>query len=57
MHKFCRLFKENERGGTAIEYALIAGLMSMTIIISIISMGGDIVTIIGQVRDGLINAN
>ncbi|WP_349359360.1 Flp family type IVb pilin [Stappia sp.] len=46
-------FAEDESGATAIEYGLIAGLISIGIITAVTAAGDSIAGIFGQVRDAL----
>lgn len=52
MAKFVKLFK-NEEGATAIEYGLIAALISVVIIAVLTSIGGNLQTKFGSVNTGL----
>ena len=47
-----RKFWSCQRGGTAIEYALIAGTISMVIVSALISIGSSLVNFFSSVRDG-----
>ncbi|MBW3558395.1 MAG: Flp family type IVb pilin [Proteobacteria bacterium] len=42
MSDFCRRFLRDQSGATAIEYALIAGLISMVIITAAVAIGGGV---------------
>lgn len=48
MLKFIRRFKGNESGATAIEYALIGGLISVSVIVGASQMG----TSLGEIFQG-----
>lgn len=42
MLKLIRRFQRNDRGATAIEYALIGGLISVSVIVGASQMGGSL---------------
>ncbi|MBO9420458.1 Flp family type IVb pilin [Labrenzia sp. R4_2] len=46
-------FVKNESGATAIEYGLIAGLLSVAIIGILVSMGGSLTTIFNTINTAL----
>ncbi|HET7410174.1 MAG TPA: Flp family type IVb pilin [Paracoccaceae bacterium] len=46
-------FVKNESGATAIEYGLIAGLISVAIIGAVTIVGGDLNDLFGKVSGGL----
>jgi pilus assembly protein Flp/PilA len=46
-------FIKDESGATAIEYGLIAALISVVIIGVLTAIGGNLNTALGRVRDGL----
>lgn len=50
--KFIRRFLACERGATAIEYAMIAGTISMVILSALLSIGPSIKNFFTAVRDG-----
>jgi pilus assembly protein Flp/PilA len=47
-----RAFLRDEQGATAIEYALIAGLISMAIILGATQIGSNLASIFGNVAAG-----
>ena len=47
-------FAKCESGATAIEYGLIAALISVAIITVVTSVGTNLQTVFGTVRDGLV---
>ncbi len=47
-----RKFTRCEQGGTAIEYALIAGTISMVIVAALLSIGSSLIGFFTSVRDG-----
>jgi pilus assembly protein Flp/PilA len=53
MSKFFARFRKNEKGATAIEYGLIAGLISIGIITAATQLGTDIGLTFGTVSDAL----
>lgn len=53
MNKVFARFAKDESGATAIEYGLIAGLISITIIGTVTTLGTDLVTLFGNVSGGL----
>ena len=46
-------FVKDESGATAIEYGLIAGLLSVVIITTLTTMGGDLKAIYVEIQEGL----
>ncbi len=46
-------FSKDESGATAIEYGLIAGLISVVIIAVVITTGENLLNIFEDIRDGL----
>lgn len=46
-------FVKDESGATAIEYGLIAGLLSVAIIGILVTMGGSLTSIFSQIDDAL----
>lgn len=48
-------FLKREDGATAIEYAIIAGLISAVIIITVGLIGDEILSIFEEIKDGLEN--
>lgn len=52
MKTLARLFK-NEEGATAIEYGLIAALISVAAIASMTALGGQLSTLFGDVKTNL----
>ena len=48
-------FSNEESGATAIEYGLIAGLISITIIASVTILGTELVTVFTNVKNGFTN--
>ena len=51
-----RTFRDNESGATAIEYGLIAALVSVAAIVSLQAMGTSLNTMFGSVSSTLDNA-
>jgi len=56
MTKTIRNFWNDETGATAIEYGLIAGLVSVAAIAALSAMGGSLQTIFGVVKTNLDSA-
>ena len=56
MFSTVRKFWKDESGATAIEYGLIAGLVSVAAIAALTAMGGSLTTIFGVVSTNLDNA-
>jgi pilus assembly protein Flp/PilA len=56
MFSTIRKFWKDESGATAIEYGLIAGLVSVAAIAALTAMGGSLTTIFGVVSTNLDNA-
>ena len=52
MAKLCTVLKENA-GATAIEYALVAALISITIVAGAMSIGSNVSAIFGSVASSL----
>ena len=50
-------FWKDEEGATAIEYALIAGLIAVAIIVALTALGGSIGNLFNDVADKLTNVN
>jgi len=48
-------FLKNEDGATAIEYGLIAALIAVVIIGAVSSLGGQISTTFGDIKDAMVN--
>lgn len=57
MQKLVSRFVSCESGATAIEYGLIAALLSVAIITVLVQVGGELTTTYGRVRDALATAN
>jgi len=53
MIKSLKKFVGNESGATAIEYALIASLVSVAIIAALTTLGGKLTTTFGEVSNNL----
>ena len=53
MTKFVKSFLSNESGATAIEYGLIAALISVVIIGVLTTIGGDLLTRFTAIADAL----
>jgi pilus assembly protein Flp/PilA len=53
MIKSLKKFVANESGATAIEYALIASLVSVAIIAALTTLGGKLTTTFGEVSNNL----
>jgi pilus assembly protein Flp/PilA len=53
MSKLFARFRKNEKGATAIEYGLIAALISVGIIGAAVTIGDEIAGAFGDVRDGI----
>jgi pilus assembly protein Flp/PilA len=53
MLRFFRKLRKDENGATAIEYGLIAGLISVVIIGIITTVGSDLVAVFTEVSSGL----
>ena len=53
MTKSFKNFAADERGATAIEYALIASLVSVAIIAALTTMSGKLTTTFGEVSNNL----
>ncbi|MBT3703352.1 MAG: Flp family type IVb pilin [Alphaproteobacteria bacterium] len=49
------IFARNEDGVTAVEYGLIAGLISVTIIAVLLTLGGDLTNVFNDISGGLQN--
>ena len=49
-------FRRNQNGATAIEYGLIAGLVSIVIVAALMSVGTDLSALYGSVADKLAGA-
>ena len=47
-------FAQDESGATAIEYGLIAALISVGIIAAVTTLGGNLQTVFGTVSDALV---
>jgi pilus assembly protein Flp/PilA len=56
MLRFFRKLRKDESGATAIEYGLIAGLISVVIITIITTVGSDLVAVFTEVSSGLQSA-
>jgi pilus assembly protein Flp/PilA len=56
MLRFFRKLRKDESGATAIEYGLIAGLISVVIITVIMTVGNDLNDVFTEVSEGLQNA-
>ena len=56
MLRFFRELRKDESGATAIEYGLIAGLISVVIITIITTVGSDLVAVFTEVSSGLQSA-
>ena len=56
MFKLIRCFAENEDGATAIEYGLIAALVSVAAIGALTAMGGSLSTMFNTVSSALSSA-
>jgi pilus assembly protein Flp/PilA len=56
MFSTVRKFWKDESGATAIEYGLIAGLVSVAAIVALQTMGGSLVSIFGVVSTNLQDA-
>ena len=54
--KFCKLLRKNQYGVTAIEYGLIAALVSVAAIAALTSMGGSLKTMFSTVSTDLSTA-
>jgi len=52
-----KLFKKNESGATAIEYGLIAALISIVIILAVSTVGGQLNKTFSTVGSSLTGAN
>ncbi len=55
MDRFIK-FLRDEEGATAIEYALIAGLIAVALALALTPLGGYITTIFGKIGTALSNA-
>jgi pilus assembly protein Flp/PilA len=53
MRTFFQNLKSDRKGATAIEYGLIAGLIAVVIVGAITSIGSDLNTTFGKVRDAI----
>ena len=53
MFKLLRKFRRNQSGATAIEYGLIAALISVVAIGTLTNIGTNLNTKLGKVEDGL----
>jgi pilus assembly protein Flp/PilA len=53
MQQLARRFRKHDDGATSIEYALIAGLVSIVILSAIHGMSSSLVTIFTSVNSGL----
>jgi pilus assembly protein Flp/PilA len=47
------VLRRDEKGATAIEYGLIAGLVSVVIIGTLITLGGDLLSVFTSIQTGL----
>jgi pilus assembly protein Flp/PilA len=56
MLRFFRKLRKDESGATAIEYGLIAGLISVVIITIITTVGSDLINVFTEVSSGLQSA-
>jgi pilus assembly protein Flp/PilA len=56
MLRFFRSLRKDESGATAIEYGLIAGLISVVIIGTITIVGSDLIAVFEEVSTGLQSA-
>ncbi len=56
MKNFVSRFVKDESGATAIEYGLLAGLISIVIITAVTQAGGSIKAIFEKIRDDLADA-
>jgi pilus assembly protein Flp/PilA len=56
MLRFFRKLRKDESGATAIEYGLIAGLISVVIIGIITTVGSDLIAVFTEVSTGLQSA-
>ena len=52
-----RRFASDEEGVTAVEYGLIAGLISVTIIAVLLTLGGDLTNVFNDISGGLQNGS
>ncbi|HEX8571097.1 MAG TPA: Flp family type IVb pilin [Caulobacteraceae bacterium] len=57
MMKFMKRFRKDESGATAIEYGLIAALISVTIIAAVTSLGGQLKTTFNTMSTKMTTAN
>ena len=48
---------DDQRGVTAVEYGLIAGLISVTIIAVLLTLGGDLTNVFNQISGALQNGS
>ena len=48
---------DDQRGVTAVEYGLIAGLISVTIIAVLLTLGGDLTNVFNDISGGLQNGS
>lgn len=55
MTKLFARFLKNESGATAIEYGLIAGLISVAIITAVTNVGGELTNTFTDIENGLKN--
>lgn len=53
LHGAVRLFVADERGATAIEYALVAAGISIAIVAVVPEIGSAVATMFSEVKDGL----
>lgn len=56
MHKQIEAFLTSSRGVTAIEYALLAGLISVLIVVSIGAAGSELRSLFTYVKDRVVQA-
>jgi pilus assembly protein Flp/PilA len=54
MRNLFKKFRKNESGATAIEYALIAGLIAVGIIVGAQTLGGQINTQFNEIADAVV---
>jgi pilus assembly protein Flp/PilA len=53
MHTIITRFVKDERGVTAIEYGLIAGLLALAIVVSVTSIGTNLKTVFTAIAAGI----
>jgi pilus assembly protein Flp/PilA len=53
MRRLLSYFRKNEDGATAIEYGLIAGLISVVIIVAVTSVGTNLTTVFTSIASNL----